>query len=349
MVEDVRVAHADWTEPTVEEVAPGVHRIPLPLPNDGLRAVNVYVLRDDDGLVVIDSGWDIPEARTALVDGLAQLDATLTDVRRFLVTHVHRDHYQHAVTLRQELGTRVALGAGERDSLELLREPHRKPLQQQIDALRALGAKELADFVSAKIGDGQVDEQEWALPDEWLVEGRLGVGTGSGTGRWLDVVPTPGHTRGHVVFHDTDGSLLFAGDHVLPTITPSIGFEPVLSPNPLGDFLGSLATVRARPDARLLPAHGPGTDSVHARVDELVAHHGARLDETEAAVEAGAVSAWEVAGRLRWTRRGRTLDELDPFNQMLAVAETAAHLELLVAQARLVKRDSDGLRRYSTA
>ena len=57
MVEDVRVAHADWTEPTVEDVADGVHRIPLPLPNDGLRAVNVYVVRDAEArLMLIDSG-----------------------------------------------------------------------------------------------------------------------------------------------------------------------------------------------------------------------------------------------------------------------------------------------------
>ena len=152
-----------------------------------------------------------------------------------------------------------------------------------------------------------------------------------------------------MVFHDPANGLLFAGDHVLPTITPSIGFEPVLSPNPLGDFLDSLATVRARPDARLLPAHGPVTDSVHKRVDELVAHHGKRLDETLAAIARGAVSAYDVASQLTWTRRERTLDELDPFNQMLAIAETAAHLELLAAQGRLAYDDVDGLRCYRAA
>ena len=45
--------------------------------------------------------------------------------------------------------------------------------------------------------------------------------------RTLRVVPTPGHTQGHVVFTDSASGLLFAGDHVLPHITPSIGFEPV--------------------------------------------------------------------------------------------------------------------------
>ena len=53
----------DWTRPGTFEVAPGVHRLPLPLPNDGLRAVNVYALTHDDGPVLIDSGWAIAEAR----------------------------------------------------------------------------------------------------------------------------------------------------------------------------------------------------------------------------------------------------------------------------------------------
>jgi glyoxylase-like metal-dependent hydrolase (beta-lactamase superfamily II) len=335
----------EWAQPGVQEVAAGVHRIPLPLPNDGLRAVNVYALAGDDGLVLVDSGWSIPEARTTLVDGLDTLGRTLADVGRFLVTHVHRDHYQQAITLRAELGTPVSLGAGERDSLEVLLEPGRKPLAQQIEGLRLLGADALADMVAAHLdNDDDIRELEWALPDDWLVEGVVDAPGG----RSLEVVPTPGHTRGHVVFHDNAAGLLFAGDHVLPTITPSIGFEPVLSPDPLGDFLRSLAVVRSRPDAMLLPAHGPVTSSVHARVDELVAHHGTRLDETEAAVRDGATTAFEAAHRLRWTRRERELADLDPFNQMLAIAETGAHLQLLAAQGRLTVAEDGPPRRFVT-
>jgi len=333
----------EWTRPGLFEVAPGVHRIPLPLPNDGLRAVNVYVLHDSDGLVLIDSGWAIPEARDTLVEGLEGLGASLADVRRFLVTHIHRDHYQQAVTLRLEFPVRVGLGEGERTSIEILGEPGRRPLEHQIGALRAMGAGPLADFVNEHLKEAQVDELEWAVPDDWLLEGAVPVGV-----RELDVVETPGHTRGHVVFHDLAGQLMFTGDHVLPTITPSIGFEPVLSQNPLGDFLASLAKVRERPDAMLLPAHGPVTESVHARVDELVAHHGARLDETEKAVRSGATTAFDVASQLRWTRRERKLEDLDPFNQMLATAETSAHLELLAAQGRLTAMMDEAIRRYSS-
>jgi len=224
--------------------------------------------------------------------------------------------------------------------------PSRAPLNEQLEHLRLLGASELVDKLLAALGrDHDPVKAGWELPDIWLHGGEL---IDAGELR-LEVVPTPGHTKGHMVFHDPTAGLLFAGDHVLPTITPSIGFEPVLSPNALGDFLASLATVRARPEARLLPAHGSVTDSVHRRVDELVAHHGKRLDETLAAIERGAMSAYDVAAQLTWTRRERTLDELDPFNQMLAITETAAHLQLLAAQNRLTYDDVDGLRCYRAA
>jgi glyoxylase-like metal-dependent hydrolase (beta-lactamase superfamily II) len=331
-----------WVDPGAFEVAPGVHRVPLPLPNDGLRAVNVYVITTPDGLVCVDAGWGIPESRALFEQALASLDAGLPDVRRFLVTHVHRDHYTQAVHVRRDAGAHVGLGLGEKRTLDALQDAERTPLNGQVVALRQAGAKELADSIEAWFKTQKADPHNWESPDEWLTEGPIDLGA-----RTLHAVETPGHTAGHMVFHDEDNGLLFAGDHVLPTITPSIGFEPVLSENPLGAFLRSLAVVRSRPDAVLLPAHGPVTDSVHARVDELVAHHGKRLDETEAAVRTGATTTVEVARELRWTRRAWTLDELDPFNGMLAIFETGAHLELLVSQGRLSVQVQDGVKAYS--
>jgi glyoxylase-like metal-dependent hydrolase (beta-lactamase superfamily II) len=336
-------APSDWTEPTIEEVADGVHRIPLPLPNDGLRAVNVYVIRDRDGrLTLIDSGWSIPEARELLIEMLGKLGHTPEDIDRFLVTHVHRDHYTLGIALRREFGTTVALGEGERPSLETILDPAHRPLQREMGRMRVLGAAQLADDLLAHSAlDHPASQNDWALPDEWLTPATVEIGV-----RRLDIVPTPGHTQGHVVFHDTAGGLLFAGDHVLPTITPSIGLEPAIADNPLRDFLDSLALVRSRPDARLLPAHGAVTDSVHARVDELIAHHGRRLDQTEAAALGGASTAYEIAQILKWTRRERSLEELDLFNRMLAVGETGAHLDLLVLQGRVALVEHDGMRHY---
>ncbi len=334
-----------WTEPGTFEVAPGVYRIPLPLPNDGLRAVNVYALVHGAGLLLIDAGWAIPGARAVLDQALAALGASAADVGRILVTHVHRDHYTQAVYLRREFGVPVSLGIGDRESLAISMDAERVPLQNQLAYLRLLGAGDIADRVARLQGPRDPYKTGWEAPDEWLRDGQV-IAHG---GRSLDVVATPGHTRGHVVFHDAGGGLLFAGDHVLPTITPSIGFEPMLADDPLGAFLGSLTLIRSRPDARLLPAHGPVTDSAHARVDELIAHHGRRLDETEAVIRGGARTAREAAAQLKWTRRERILDELDPFNQMLAVTETAAHLQLLAAQGRVTRHEAGGLRYYQPA
>src|SRR5207247_10362917 len=106
-------ATASWTDPGLFTVAPGVHRVPLPLPTDGLRAVNVYVLEDGDGLVLVDSGWALSESREALAAALAMLGCGLGAVRDFLVTHVHRDHYTQRGEVRRSVASRGSRGAGE--------------------------------------------------------------------------------------------------------------------------------------------------------------------------------------------------------------------------------------------
>lgn len=335
------MSNDDWTAPGVYEVVPGVHRIPLPLPNDGLRAVNVYALTGGGGPVLIDSGWAIPAAKQLLGEALQELGSDFADVQRFLVTHMHRDHYSQAIHLRREFGTRVTLGADERWSLETTMRPGRATAAEQVAYLRELGAAEIADQMEKH--RGKLDLTDWELPDDWFGTDEVVIAGG----RSLEVVATPGHTRGHVVFYDTPAALLFAGDHVLPTITPSIGFEPALATNPLGEFLRSLSIVRERPDAMLLPAHGPIAPSAHDRVDELVEHHRVRLDAMAAALGWGADTAAEVAAKVTWTRRAHSLVDLDMFNQFLAVCETGAHLDLLVAQRRATMQRRDDVRHYA--
>lgn len=337
-----------WVEPGAFEVAPGVHRIPLPLPSDALRAVNVYALHDGDQLTLVDGGWAIDAAQQALARALDSIGFGLEHVTRFLVTHAHRDHYTNAVAVRRHYGSQVALGEGERRSIEKaarLSTPRVEGDDElvQIPRLRRAGAADLADRIAAARSTS-VDPENWRAPDAWLHDGQvLAVGK-----RSLAALHTPGHTIGHLVFHDAAGELLFAGDHVLPHITPSIGFEPVLQESPLRSYLTSLRLVRDLPDARLLPAHGPATASVHERVDELLAHHEERLDLTLQALDTGAETASEVAGRLYWTRRRRRLAEMDPFNEMLAILETDAHLQVLAERGLVEGVDDSGVTRYRT-
>lgn len=334
----------DWTAPGPHPVAPGVHRIPLPLPNDGLRAVNVYAIADGDHVVLVDGGWALADGERALQAALDRLGYGLGDISHFLVTHVHRDHYTQAVAVRQRFGAMVSLGEGERATLAAINDPAGFTELAQLAQLTVGGAEHLARLIGAQ-PHPVPDRTHWQAPDRWLPGGaRVELG-----GRSLQAVHTPGHTRGHLVYHDPASRILFAGDHVLPHITPSIGFEQAPVASPLADYLTSLQLVRDMPDALLLPAHGPATRSVHARVDELLAHHEWRLEASLSALQAGATTAFEVAERLTWTRRHRSLDDLDPFNQMLAVLESAAHLEVLAERGHVRRADVDGRIHYTAA
>ena len=334
----------DWTEPGIYSVAPGVYRIPLPLPHDALRAVNIYAITDGSKLVLIDSGWALDAAREGLATALKGIGAGLGDVSQFLVTHVHRDHYTQAVVLRREFGGKIALGQLEEPSLKIAADPEVQQMNAQVDLLRQGGAEEVVTALVTMFGGvTRTNVDLWENPDEWLTPGRRTVLPG----RDLDVVHTPGHTAGHVVFVDGDAELLFSGDHVLPHITPSIGFQPAPAELPLNDYLDSLRLVRALPDMRMLPAHGPVSASVHTRVDELLEHHRQRLETMGRKVLEGKSTAYETALSLGWTRRLRKLPDMDAFNQMLAVLETGAHLDLLVSQGKLAATEVDGVRHYS--
>jgi glyoxylase-like metal-dependent hydrolase (beta-lactamase superfamily II) len=336
-----------WASSRVEEVASGVFRIPLPMLQDGLRAVNVYAIVGDGAITLIDSGWAVPSSRDALVDGLGQLHKGLRDVRQFLVTHLHPDHYAQASVLRDEIGTPISLGEEERPSLEALLRDIAGPklLPSRIAILTRAGAAALVEQLPPARFLGPELARQWQPPDVWL-KGGAAV---TAEDRTLTVVPTPGHTRGHVVFHEERARLLFSGDHILPQITPSIGLEAAASPWPLRDYIDSLKLMKTRPDAMLLPAHGPVWESSHARVDQLLQHHERRLDESLKAIEGGASTGLEVAQVLKWTYHDRSLRELDVRNQAMAVGETMAHLDVLVLNRALVsKTDDEGVDRFST-
>jgi glyoxylase-like metal-dependent hydrolase (beta-lactamase superfamily II) len=319
------------TTPDVEEVAEGVHRIPVVLPDMALHSVNVYALVDADGVDLIDCGMQATESEDALVTGLARLGVGVGDLRNVFVTHHHVDHYSLATKLRKDHGFTLHLGEGERENLLAVRHVIATQAERSFVAdMRRVGFPSSVAAL-AEPGVPDIDPETWADPDRWIDDGA----TLRSRSRQLIAIATPGHTKGHLVFRDDQEGLLFAGDHILSRITPSIGFEASgRSHRALRDYLDSLTLILQMPDTQLLPAHGPTQPSAHARAKELLAHHEQRLAATLEALETidGPDTAYNVARRLPWTRHNRAFDALDPFNQYLAAAETAAHLDVLAHQ-----------------
>jgi glyoxylase-like metal-dependent hydrolase (beta-lactamase superfamily II) len=337
-----------WAEPGVEDLGDGLYRIPLPLPGDALKAVNVYAIAGDDGVDLIDAGMALVQARERLTEALGQLGFGLGDIKNFFITHIHQDHYTLAVELRTTLRGQITLGEGERVNMAAIRAVAAGQHEPGfIEMLYAMGAAELADQIRDIMHPGMAIKRspaEWPDPDRWLEDGAV-LDLRS---RTLRAIHTPGHTQGHVVFHDEAGGGLFAGDHVLPHITPSIGFQPAITRTALRDYLGSLRLMLTLPDSRLLPAHGPVCESTHDRVNELLDHHETRLAQTRDAASGDPVTAYQAAQAIPWTRRQRKLADLEPMNQLLAIGETAAHLEVLVLRGQLTRHTTaDGVDTYA--
>lgn len=329
---------------TMEQITDRVVRIPLPLPIADLYTVNAYAIRGDHGVSLIDPGWAHEASEAALIEALGRLGYAPSDVECILATHAHWDHYTLAVKWQREWGVKVVLGEGERHTIDAFaRSADHYPAQSAL--LRAAGAPELAKAVQRLELEPYERDVPFGPPDVWL----NGDEALDCDGRTIIAHATPGHTRGHLVYEDPVDGLFFTGDHILPRITPSIGFERAPEPLPLRSYLASLQLILALPDARMLPAHGAVTDSVQSRAQELTIHHHDRLELIHELVSAGAETAYEVAGRMTWTRGQRALAELGAVHGMTAICEVYAHLELLVTQGLILRDASGSAHRYCDA
>ena len=62
-----------------EEIVSGIYRIPVPLVGNPLKELNAYLLKGEDGNLLIDTGFRQPGCREALFSGLRELG-----VRRYV-------------------------------------------------------------------------------------------------------------------------------------------------------------------------------------------------------------------------------------------------------------------------
>ena len=162
-------------------------------------------------------------------------------------------------------------------------------------------------------------------PDRWVADGTdLDLRT-----RTLRAVHTPGHTLGHLVYHDAASEIMFAGDHVLPHITPSIGFEPAGNRMALRD-LPQLAGPHARAARRPAAARPRPGHRQHPRAGERAARPPRRPAGRDARRGASGHATAVRGGQGDQSGQGgsASFDDLDLFSQVQAVNETAAHLEV---------------------
>ncbi len=317
------------------EVADGVFELRLPIPfEDGL--INCFLFEDGDEFDLLDCGMNSQESLDLIRSTLAELGGKR--LRKLVVTHIHPDHYGAAGILA---------GPGLADLyLHRLEVPLVHPRYVELEQLVIEVRKYLlvngvpADDVEVLSNSQRALSQVVAPAEpavqldgaETLVMGRMPMRV-----EW-----TPGHSPGHICLYAAESGLLFAGDHMLPDLSPNIGLHPQSTPDPLHEYLDGLRRLAAYRPKLILPSHGRPFTDAEGRVEILAAHHRRRMERVTAIVGGGELTAWQVALEL-WGPREQL------YEKRLALQEALAHLQALAVEGTLEKLVAPGSVRWQQA
>ena len=304
------------------EIAPGLTQIKLPLPFE-LREVNVHLLRTaHDGLILFDSGYHEEDCFETLDASMREIGVAWGEIGIVALTHMHPDHVGNARRILELSGAKLAMRADEAAHLNEIAEAGRPPW---FDAMMARAGTPLALRDEVFAAFGHIPKHTRTLTPD-LVYGETFAG--------FEVIHTPGHSPGHVCFFDRAAGMFLSGDHMLPGITPNIGWLP--GEDTLGQYLDSLRKVDPLPVRTVVPSHGKPFEDHRGWLAETAQHHGERCTQIQGIAAAGPVSAHEIVGQI-WKRK------LAPFHYQFAVSEILAHLEYLLARGG-IRFDADGWR-----
>ena len=316
-----------------ERVLPGVWRLRLPLPWPGVPHGNAWALAAGDGIVLVDTGIHEPGSMTQLDRALEMTGHSVEDVRLLVCTHAHSDHYGQAASIAERAGCELWMHPNHEHMTRSAADPEAW-LEARLEVARQSGVSEeaLARYREARRNQG-FGVAEIVRPDRELVPG-VEVETDAGSWR---VIETPGHAPSHVCLFQPEHRLLISGDHLLGRV--SLYYDYGYTPDPAGEFVGSLDAVDEL-DARLcLPGHGRTFRDVRAHIEANRALVAERVENAYRAIEGAELTALEVQPHVH----GRPLDERTG-NWWLS--ETLVYLNHLEVEGR-ARRDGGDPERWS--
>ena len=312
-------------------IASDIYQLRLPLPF-ALNHVNVYLLHGQSGWTILDCGINWDKGRNTWHYAFETLGISGANIEKIIITHVHPDHFGLAGWLYQ-----LAKDAG-RDIGLYLSPREDKQMQsvwrgERMDFSQWMQDNGMPDEMANAVSDSMDNTFDMTLPHPPLFQ-HIEAGTKLQMGS-RDFMPyhAPGHSDGQLIFYDESDKLLLSGDHVLMKITPNIGLWRDTDPDPLGQFMDSIRSLR-RLDVRLaLPGHRRLIEDWSGRIDELLLHHEHRLACVIDALEAGNHTPFAVASRIFETER------FSFHEWRFAIAETLAHLEYLRVEGTITQED----------
>ena len=315
------------------EIANGVHWLRMPLPF-ALQHINLWLLADGDGWIVVDSGLGDAASKTIWENTFSSVmgDAPINHV---VITHMHPDHVGCAGWLTERFDVDLWMTREEYALCRLLTADTGRPAPDAgINFYKSAGYSPEALERYRKVF-GFFGKFITPLPKSYrrLHDGQKGP---VGDHEW-EVVVGRGHSPEHACFYNEESNLLVSGDQVLPVISSNVSVYPIEpEANPLLDWIESLRTIRDRipEDVLVLPAHGKPFRGAHERIDTLIADHMTQLDTLfeYCAEPRRAVDVFPALYRTKITSD----------NLMFATGEAIAHLHFLLDEDRITaERDAD--------
>lgn len=310
-----------------------VHRITMPTPYP-VGPVNSYLIQADP-VTLVDAGINTPQAQNALLLGLEDIGLSLEAIEQILITHAHPDHYGLVGFLQERSGATVYFPKREiarvRDKQmlfaigKLLLEAG-MPLELlfKMDQQRRQGPKPGMDHDEVV----PIDEgDEFDFGDFKLI-----------------TLHMPGHTGGHVVFHEVETGTLFAGDQLLPEVSPNPLLEPSLDEpgerrRSLKEYLASLERMEGLGLELAYPGHGDPVRAPRELIRATIEHHLKRKSEVAGYLSDEPKTVYELSSEV--------YPNVRDYDVFLAVSEVVAHLDLVVEDGDgLIETDPAGVARY---
>jgi glyoxylase-like metal-dependent hydrolase (beta-lactamase superfamily II) len=314
-----------------EEIRPDFFRIRVPLPDSPLKYLNSYVIRSTTRHLVIDTGLNREECRSAMMAGLEELDVDLADTD-FFITHLHADHFGLVGRLATD-SSRIFFNRPEAELIESW-----SGWEPMIAFAAKNGFPEDELRLAIQSHPGHKFGSEWVPDVSVMKDGdRINAGPYS-----FQCLFTPGHSMGHMCLYEPVQKILVAGDHILVDITPNIQCWSD-SENPLKRYLESLDRVNGLDIVLTLPAHRRLIGNPADRIRDLRAHHSRRLTEVVAILEKGPQHAYQVASQMNWDLKAESWEAFPRAQKWFATGEALAHLRYLEDTGSVVREPKSAI------
>ncbi|MBC6411471.1 MAG: MBL fold metallo-hydrolase [Hyphomonadaceae bacterium] len=318
---------------TATEVADGIFWLRFPLPMSSLDHINLWLLRDRDGWMVVDTGISNRRSMEVWREHFTQIMGG-RPVNRVMCTHLHPDHTGLAGWLCRKFGAPLLMTRGEYFLCRLLAaDTGNAAPPEGIKFYQKVGlTPDQIGLYRTRFGHFGRAISELPHNYDRLTDGECSLIDGY---KWQIVVGS-GHSPEHACLWCPERGICMTGDQLLPNLSSNVSVWPTEpEANPLEDWISSCHKLKAvlPEDTLICPAHGLPFRGAHQRLNKLINHHEKALNRLENFCKTPrlATEVYSVLFRHR----------INDSNRIMAVGESVAHLNCLKHRGRVARRLND--------